>query len=104
MQQYAETEECREVFIRKYFGDMEAQPCGHCDNCLGVHKTEVQTTDEDFGRVREVLQKQACSWQFIQQETGLPTQVIREVLRVYIREQMVSASIRNPDEYQWIAH
>jgi len=26
--------ECREVFIRRYFDEMEATPCGHCDRCL----------------------------------------------------------------------
>ncbi len=26
--------DCREVFIRRYFDEAEAQPCGHCDRCL----------------------------------------------------------------------
>ena len=25
---------CREVFIRQYFDELDAQPCGHCDRCL----------------------------------------------------------------------
>ena len=25
---------CREVFIRKYFDEQDASPCGHCDRCL----------------------------------------------------------------------
>ncbi|HQW04109.1 MAG TPA: RecQ family zinc-binding domain-containing protein, partial [Saprospiraceae bacterium] len=28
--------ECREVFIRNYFDEPEAQRCGHCDRCLQV--------------------------------------------------------------------
>jgi ATP-dependent DNA helicase RecQ len=25
--------ECREVFLRKYFGETNCHPCGHCDKC-----------------------------------------------------------------------
>jgi ATP-dependent DNA helicase RecQ len=30
---YAETEECRSVFIRRYFGEIRPPSCGSCDNC-----------------------------------------------------------------------
>ncbi|MGB3050631.1 MAG: RecQ family ATP-dependent DNA helicase [Polyangiales bacterium] len=30
---YAETEECRSVFIRRYFGETHPPRCGICDNC-----------------------------------------------------------------------
>jgi ATP-dependent DNA helicase RecQ len=29
---------CREVFIRQYFDEPDAQPCGHCDRCLKDQK------------------------------------------------------------------
>ena len=31
--EYAETEECRSVFIRRYFGERRPPRCGICDNC-----------------------------------------------------------------------
>ena len=30
---YAETQDCRSVFIRRYFGEARPQKCGICDNC-----------------------------------------------------------------------
>ncbi len=30
--------ECREVFIRQYFNETGARPCGHCDRCLQADK------------------------------------------------------------------
>ena len=34
MMRYAETAACRVAFLRAYFGEDEAGPCRHCDNCL----------------------------------------------------------------------
>jgi ATP-dependent DNA helicase RecQ len=33
MMRWAETTECRTRFLRRYFGEPEGEPCGHCDNC-----------------------------------------------------------------------
>ncbi len=33
MQLYAESMVCREVFLRRYFGETKPEDCGHCDNC-----------------------------------------------------------------------
>ncbi|MEO6133306.1 MAG: RecQ family ATP-dependent DNA helicase, partial [Saprospiraceae bacterium] len=30
--------ECREIFIRKYFGEINTIPCGHCDRCRQKEK------------------------------------------------------------------
>src|SRR5699024_4644653 len=34
MQGYIQTDNCREVYIRNYFGEQQVLSCGHCDNCL----------------------------------------------------------------------
>ncbi len=34
--EYAETTECRAVFLRRYFGEEEGAPCGLCDICRGA--------------------------------------------------------------------
>lgn len=31
---YLQTEGCREVYLRYYFGETDATACGHCDRCL----------------------------------------------------------------------
>ena len=32
---YLHTDECRSRYFLNYFGEGEAQDCGHCDNCIG---------------------------------------------------------------------
>lgn len=31
---------CREKFLVEYFGEQNAQPCGHCDTCIDKHKRQ----------------------------------------------------------------
>jgi superfamily II DNA helicase RecQ len=33
MMKYAQSPQCRTVFLRHYFGETDDTPCGHCDNC-----------------------------------------------------------------------
>ena len=35
---YANTKDCRAVFLRRYFGEAEGEPCKLCDNCRGRGK------------------------------------------------------------------
>jgi ATP-dependent DNA helicase RecQ len=34
---YAESEECRSVFLRRYFGEDHPPRCGTCDRCRAIH-------------------------------------------------------------------
>ena len=34
---------CREKYLVKYFGEQNAQPCGHCDTCIDKHKRQNHT-------------------------------------------------------------
>ena len=36
---FALSERCRQATILRYFGEQNAQPCGHCDNCKGQKAT-----------------------------------------------------------------
>ena len=40
MEQYVFQLGCRQQYILKYFGDMEAKDCGQCDNCLKLKKVK----------------------------------------------------------------
>jgi ATP-dependent DNA helicase RecQ len=40
-----QTEQCRMVFIQKYFGETEISDCGHCDVCIRKRKEEEAQTD-----------------------------------------------------------
>jgi ATP-dependent DNA helicase RecQ len=35
--QYAQSKDCRSVFIRRFFGEDDPPRCGTCDNCRAVH-------------------------------------------------------------------
>lgn len=38
MMHYAESPKCRKQLMRSYFGEDPGEPCGQCDNCLGVER------------------------------------------------------------------
>jgi len=51
---YASHVGCRRYFLLSYFGEKAALQCGKCDHCLGRHKPEV-VTSEDEPRLRQLL-------------------------------------------------
>lgn len=56
MQLYAESMICREVFIRRYFGETKAEDCGHCDNCERAQESRKQgLTMEDVQELYDLL-------------------------------------------------
>jgi len=42
--EYAKTDECRSVFLRRYFGEHNPPPCGTCDRCRARIPTPVRTS------------------------------------------------------------
>lgn len=53
MQEYLHSEECRSQFLARYFGDTEAELCGHCDWCRHENVTVHNLREE----VRKRLMK-----------------------------------------------
>ncbi|MTD31082.1 DNA helicase RecQ [Planomicrobium sp. YIM 101495] len=45
MVDYCHTENCLQQFIIHYFGDMEAEPCGRCGNCLDERESQDVTKE-----------------------------------------------------------
>lgn len=45
MQQYANTGDCLQQFILRYFGQTGTKPCGHCSNCLDDREYQDVTLD-----------------------------------------------------------
>jgi ATP-dependent DNA helicase RecQ len=43
---YAETTDCRRRLLLGYFGEQQAQPCGHCDNCEAGTAREAEPAEE----------------------------------------------------------
>nr|MBO2515482.1 recombinase RecQ [Gammaproteobacteria bacterium] len=47
---YAQTPECRSVFLRRYFGEEDPPPCGICDRCRAAAAAQRTTPTEKRGR------------------------------------------------------
>ncbi|NTS39620.1 RecQ family ATP-dependent DNA helicase [Flavisolibacter sp. BT320] len=53
---YLQEPSCRSRFISHYFGDMEAKPCGICDNCLA--QKGVDFSAEEFNAIAAAIRQQ----------------------------------------------
>lgn len=90
MNGYATTSECREAYLRAYFGDVESSPCGNCDNCIsnGIEQQEEITTD-DIKIGFEILITEAKSVYELKAESGWSKQKVLSCLQYLISEGMI---------------
>lgn len=99
MRGYVETTGCREVYIRNYFGEHEVRNCGHCDNCLDIHRDGTPgVSDNDVSKVTSLLKDGDKSLKEIQQETRWRKNRIQKSLSYLIREERVES---REEKYHW---
>ena len=98
MMGYITTETCREVYIRRYFGEDNITPCGHCDNCLRGDKPSPQIQQEDLRKLRSVLREGARSLEELAHQFDWSSDRTKRLLSYLIREQKVAAEA---DKYIW---
>lgn len=98
MKGYIETDRCREVYIRHYFGENKVQPCGHCDNCIKANKQESPISDSDITMLKSVLSEEAKTFKQIRSEFGWSEERAKKSLGYLIREDKVVAEA---DKYLW---
>lgn len=96
MDRYAATSQCRDVFLRHYFGETDTEPCGHCDNCLKAKKDVTNISREEIATVKDVLKEQDQSIFDLQKQTKWPSDKLQGVIRYMIREDLISSV--NEDE------
>ncbi len=80
MQQYANTQDCLQQFILRYFGQTGTEPCGRCGNCLDDRAFQDVTVDAQkvlscVKRMRERFGKSLVA----QVLTGAKTARVREL-------------------------
>ena len=93
MQGYIETDACREVYIRTYFGEADPQPCGNCDNCTSKNgTTESAITSEDLEKVTQILNSSSSNIDEINSKLSWPKSRTKKVLAYLIREGRVESN------------
>ncbi|MDZ7715803.1 MAG: ATP-dependent DNA helicase RecQ [Balneolaceae bacterium] len=92
MQRYVETDTCREVYIRTYFGEENPPPCGNCDNCISQGtKEEDIITKQDLETLSSTLNNSSLSINEISSKVSWSKSRIKTVLSYMIREERVES-------------
>lgn len=100
MQGYVNTLQCREVYLRSYFGDLNAEPCGHCDNCLGKERImQPIPGDEEYRKIQKLLSKEEKNISDLMKETGFNRGKVNQILRNLIKEEKVTTVASKPGFY-----
>lgn len=96
MIRYAETSECREVFLRHYFGETDCSPCGKCDNCVQKQKEkQAGLTQEEISSVTGLLKKNNYSAGAISSALKWDNSRTKRVISFMVREELVQYEKKN---------
>ncbi|MFP8487703.1 ATP-dependent DNA helicase RecQ [Gracilimonas sp. Q87] len=98
---YVVTSQCREVYLRSYFGDLNAEPCGHCDNCLkSGDPKHLMPTDEEFQNIQKLLNNDIKNVSELAAETGYKRPKVDKILRYLIKEEKATTVSSKPGYYK----
>src|SRR5699024_3100914 len=96
---YVQTDECREVYIRRYFGEENAAPCGHCDNCVKpADVTYELPTAQDVEALKKLLTEGNKNLNQIKHGLKWKSRKIENALSWLLRENRVE---EENEEYSW---
>ncbi|MEX2362727.1 MAG: RecQ family ATP-dependent DNA helicase [Balneolaceae bacterium] len=93
------TETCREVYLRNYFGDTNAAPCGHCDNCLKTSSKSIEIKSEEIKAIHDLLVDEQRTIQELQTLSGLGKKPVILILQHLIKEEKVTTNASKPGYY-----
>ena len=93
MHRYAVTRMCREVFLRSYFGETDAEPCGKCDNCTQSNRKEIAHFDKsDITVIKNILGDGLKSAAEIKKKTGWKSAKCKRVVGYMLRENIIETA------------
>lgn len=96
MIRYAETTQCREVFLRNYFGETDCIPCGKCDNCLQRQRPDPkELSKNDIGQVKTLLKTKKYSSEAISSELKWNIKRTKRVISFMVREELIEYENNN---------
>lgn len=98
MKGYIQTDTCREIYIRRYFGENNVTSCGHCDNCLSNDQSEVPVTQADLKQMKLTLGNGGKTFKQISRSGGWSKSQAKRLLGYLVRENKV---VVREDKYVW---
>lgn len=98
MRGYIQTENCREGYIRRYFGEDGVPACGHCDNCLSRKEPVTYLEDSDLLTIKQSLRKGGKTLGHLCRQFGWSKARVKKSLSYLIREEKVTTSA---EKYVW---
>ncbi len=100
MKGYIETEHCRELYIRQYFGEDTKERCGHCDNCLRkAEKAEVSFSTKELKQIRNVLGDDHNTMKQMQDKLQWNGKKLKKMVTYLMREEKI---IVKKDKFYWM--
>lgn len=99
MDGYATTKECREVYLRTYFGDINAEDCGHCDNCVQNGIKREHLTSEETKLAFTCLISEGKSRLELKKETGWTKKKVITVIQYLVEEGLIEADQKKEGYY-----
>lgn len=93
MRRYAETDQCRDVFLRNYFGETDKTVCGTCDVCLDNNiSNEEKVGSEEIRRLKTLFSEGEQSISDLKKKTGWSTGRLKETVKYLVREDVIEFS------------
>ncbi len=102
MHQYTQTRGCREVFLRTYFGDMDAEDCERCDNCLQKNRRETAYDPVQLQQLKSLLKSESRSIPEMIRELNTSKKGLIRMLDHLQRENKISRVDEEGERYQWV--
>lgn len=101
MNSFINSDTCREVFLRNYFGDTKNEPCGHCDNCLKSNSNVAKNTFDKqlITDVIELLKNEDESLIGIASKLSINQNVAKQILSYLVKENVIEVSREDLNYY-----
>jgi ATP-dependent DNA helicase RecQ len=91
IQYVTETDECRSVFINRYFGGKPILPCGICDICLSRKRKPLNTAELE-SVIQYLKNNSVSSYEEIADSTGLGKNKVSEALYFLSQENKIGTN------------
>lgn len=84
--------ECRSVVIQRYFGDLDAQPCGICDICIAKRKRTKNDANTLCITILKLLSQESLEAREICRQIKADPQLVAKAIDILKSENKISAT------------